>query len=56
MATSLLKINNLNLKAMNKKSAIRNGQNYHEDGIGTVTLLLAVATIAIIFYSIYSAF
>jgi hypothetical protein len=40
---------------MNKREAIRNGQNYHEDGIGTVTILLAVATVFIIFYSIYSA-
>jgi hypothetical protein len=56
MATSLLKSNNLIFKAMNRKSAIRHGQNYHEEGIGTVTILLAVATVAIIFYSIYTAF
>lgn len=56
MATSLLKFNNLILKAMNRKSAIRHGHNNHEEGIGTVTIMLAIATIAIIFYSIYSAF
>ncbi len=56
MATSLLNFNNLNSKAMNRKSAIRHGHNYHEDGIGTVTILLAIATVAIVFYSIYSAF
>ena len=55
MAAELLKFNNLILKAMNKRSAIRHGHNYHEEGIGTVTILLAVATVAIIFYSIYSA-
>lgn len=55
MATQILEFNQLNLKAMNKKSALRHGQNYHEDGIGTVTILLAIATVAIIFYSIYSA-
>jgi hypothetical protein len=55
MATTLLNFNNFNLKAMNKRTAIRNGHNYHQDGIGTVTILLAVATVAIIFYSIYSA-
>lgn len=56
MATSLLKSNNLIIKVMNRKSAIRHRHHYHEEGIGTVTILLAVATIAIIFYSIYSAF
>jgi hypothetical protein len=56
MATSLLKSNNLIYKAMNRKSAIRHGHNYHEEGIGTVTILLAVTTVAIIFYSIYSSF
>lgn len=56
MATTLLRINNLNLKAMNKKIATRHhGQNYQEEGIGTVTILLAIATVAIIFYSIYTA-
>lgn len=55
MATQILEFNQLNLEAMNKKTAIRHGQNYHEDGIGTVTVLLAIATVAIIFYSIYSA-
>jgi hypothetical protein len=55
MATQILKFNNLNFRAMNKRTAIRNGQNYHEDGIGTVTVLLAIATVAIIFYSVYSA-
>jgi hypothetical protein len=56
MATILLKFNNLNLEAMNRKTTLRHGHNYHEDGIGTVTILLAVATVAIIFYSIYTAF
>lgn len=56
MATLLHQFNQLNSTAMNKKSsAIRHGQNYHEDGIGTVTILLAIATIAIISYSIFSA-
>ena len=55
MATTLLEFNNLNLKAMNKKIAIRHGRSYHTEGIGTVTILMAVATIAIIFYSIYTA-
>jgi hypothetical protein len=57
MATILLPFNNLNLKAMNRKTAVRHqGNTYHEEGIGTVTILLAVLTIAIIFYSIYTAF
>jgi hypothetical protein len=56
MATTLLIFNNLNLKAMNRKAAIRHSQNYHHDGIGTVTILLAIATVAIIFFSIYNAF
>lgn len=55
MATQLLHFNNLNLKAMNKKTAIRHTQNYHEEGIGTITILLAIATVTIIFYSIYNA-
>jgi hypothetical protein len=56
MATQLLDFNNLNLKAMNKRTALRHGHNYHEEGIGTVTILLAILTVSIIFYSIYSAF
>jgi hypothetical protein len=41
---------------MNRKTtSVRHGQNYHEEGIGTVTILLAIATIGIILYSIYSA-
>lgn len=56
MATSLLYFNNLISTAMNRKTAIRHGHTYHEEGISAVTILLAVATIAIIFYSIYSAF
>jgi hypothetical protein len=56
MATTLLKFNNLNLEAMNRKTtSVRHGQNYHEGGIGTVTILLALITIGIILYSIYSA-
>ena len=55
MAAVLLEFNNLNLKAMNKKIEIRHGRNYHTEGIGTVTVLMAVATVAIIFYSIYSS-
>jgi hypothetical protein len=56
MATTLLKFNNLNFIAMNRKATIRhNGHTYHEEGIGTVTILLAVITLAIIFYSIYTA-
>ena len=55
MAEILLNFNNLNLNAMSKKTAFRHGQNYHEEGIGTVTVLLAIATVIIIFYSIYSA-
>lgn len=55
MATTLLELNNLNLKAMNKKIAIRYGRNYHTEGIGTVTILMAAATVVIIFYSIYSS-
>jgi hypothetical protein len=56
MATQLLESNNLIFHAMNRKSISRqNGQHYHEEGIGTVTILLAFATVAIIFYSIYSA-
>jgi hypothetical protein len=55
MATTLLEFNNLNLKAMNKKTEIRHGHNYHTEGIETVTILMAVATVAIIFYSIYSS-
>jgi hypothetical protein len=56
MATTLLRFNNLNLNAMNRKTtSVRHGQNYHEEGIGTVTILLAIATLGIIFYSIYSS-
>ena len=55
MATTLLEYNNLNFKAMNRKIAIRHGRNYHTEGIGTVTILMAVATVMIIFYSIYSS-
>jgi hypothetical protein len=55
MATTLLEFNNLNLKAMNKRIAIRHGRNYQTEGIGTVTILMAVATVVIIFYSIYSS-
>ncbi len=62
MATSILEFNNLNFKAMNKKSTvclserqIRN-KNYHQEGIGTITILMAIATIGIIFYSIYNGF
>jgi len=55
MATLVLKLNTLNSIAMNRKTAIRHGQHYHEEGIGTVTILLAIVTVAIIFYSIYSA-
>ncbi len=56
MATILLDFNNLNSKAMNRKTSIRHGHNYHQDGIGTVTILLAIATVSIIFFSIYNAF
>lgn len=56
MATTLLDFNNLNSKAMNRKTSSRNGQHYHQDGIGTVTILLAIATVSIIFFSIYNAF
>ncbi|MCW3085726.1 MAG: hypothetical protein JWP12_3092 [Bacteroidetes bacterium] len=55
MATTLLKFNTLNPTAMNRKSAIRHGHNYHEEGIGTGTILLAIVTVAFIFYSIYCA-
>lgn len=55
MATTVLELNNLNFKAMNKKSEIRHGHKYHTDGIGTVTILMAAATVAFIFYSIYSS-
>ncbi len=56
MATELLNLNNLISKAMNRKTSIRHGHNYHQDGIGTVTILLAIATLSIIFFSIYNAF
>ena len=56
MATTLLQFNNLNFSAMNRKTTARqHGHTYHEEGIGTVTILLAVLTVAIIFYSIYTA-
>ncbi len=55
MATTLHDFNILNSIAMNRKTSIRNSQNYHQDGIGTVTILLAIATVFIIFYSIYNA-
>ncbi|MBL7884061.1 MAG: hypothetical protein JNL69_08320 [Bacteroidia bacterium] len=54
MATQILLFHNLNSEAMNKKSIIKRNHTYHEEGIGTVTILLAVITISIIFYSIYS--
>ncbi len=40
---------------MNKKSAVRKGYSYREEGIGTITILMAAATVAIIFFSIYNA-
>lgn len=56
MATTLLMLNNLNFIAMNRKAAVRHSSyRYHEEGIGTVTIFLALVTIGIIFYSIYSA-
>ena len=55
MATALLNFNNLNSKAMNRKASLRHSQSYHQEGIGTVTILLAIATVSIIFYSIYNA-
>ena len=55
MATTLHDFNILNSIAMNRKTSIRHSQNYHQDGIGTVTILLAIATVFIIFYSIYNA-
>lgn len=55
MATTLLSLTILNSTAMNRKSTLRHGHNYHEEGIGTVTILLAIITVAIIFYSIYTA-
>jgi len=56
MAIIQLYFNNLNSTAMNRKTSIRDGQNFHQDGIGTVTILLAIATVTIIFFSIYNAF
>jgi hypothetical protein len=56
MAMTLIYLNNLNSIAMNRKTSIRHGQNFHQDGIGTVTILLAIATVTIIFFSIYNAF
>jgi hypothetical protein len=56
MAATLLDFNNLNSIAMNRKISIRHGQHYHQDGIGTVTILLAIATVSIIFFSVYNAF
>lgn len=55
MATQIPTFNNLNFNAMKKNPVIRKGNTYHEDGIGTVTVLLAAATVFIIFYSIYSS-
>jgi hypothetical protein len=55
MATTLLDSINLNSKAMNRKNSIRNGHAYHQEGIGTVTILLAIATVSIIFFSIYNS-
>jgi len=41
---------------MNKKTVARHhGHHYHEEGIGAGTILLAILTVSIIFYSIYSA-
>lgn len=55
MATLHFKSNNLIYTAMNRKTHVRpHGQTYHEEGIGTMTILLAIITVAIIFYSIYS--
>ncbi|MFL5764618.1 MAG: hypothetical protein ACJ77K_11805 [Bacteroidia bacterium] len=55
MATILLESTNLNFKAMNRKTSIRHGHTYHQEGIGTVTVLLAIATVSIIFFSIYNS-
>lgn len=55
MATELLEFNNLTSNAMNRKTSIRHGHTYHQEGIGTVTILLAIATVSIIFFSIYNA-
>lgn len=55
MATLHFKSNNLIYTAMNRKTHVRqNGHTYHEEGIGTMTIMLAIITVAIIFYSIYS--
>ena len=56
MATELLDFNNLISTAMNRKTSNRHGHTYHQEGIGTVTILLAIATVSIIFFSIYNAF
>jgi hypothetical protein len=41
---------------MNRKATFRHhGHSYHEAGIGTVTILMAVVTLTIISYSIFSA-
>lgn len=56
MATELLEFNKLISKAMNRKTSNRHGHTYHQEGIGTVTILLAIATVSIIFFSIYNAF
>jgi hypothetical protein len=45
----------LNYIAMNRKATIRHSARYHEEGIGTVTILMAILTVSIIFYSIYSS-
>lgn len=56
MATALLDFNNLNSKAMNRKTSNRHGHTYHQDDIGAATILLAIATASIIHFSIYNAF
>ena len=40
---------------MKNKTSIHQGKHYHEDGIETITIILSIATVVIIFTSIFIA-
>lgn len=53
METCLLEFNNLNFKAMTRKTIARHARHYRRDGIEVPVILLAVSTIVLIFLCVY---
>ena len=41
---------------MNRRIAIQRRRYYHKEGIGTATILLAIATVVTIFLCVYNSF